>query len=344
MSETSLYQQVRSHLAYLRLQAAAEALPALLEQTQREQMSHTASLAQLLRIEVAATEQRRLDGRLRFACLPAPWTLDNFDFDAQPGVDRKLVEELASLRFIEEHGNALLIGPPGVGKTRLSIALGHLAVHAGYRVYSTTAADLAAGCHRGALEGRWDTVMRFFAQPSLLIIDELGYLPLAGEAASALFQVVARRYLKGSIILTINRGIPSWGQIFDDPMVAAAMLDRLLHKSVVLQIDGESYPHARTSRPCRGAQEGGDAYRHHRLTCLPDRAARLGNFGDRAWGISAILITVPDRATVVEQAAAECGAFPSPRPRCGTTYLPSVVVSFFGQRQPRRSISAGIKA
>jgi hypothetical protein len=105
----------------------------------------------------------------------------------------------------------------------------------------STAADLAARCHGGALEGRWDSVMRFFAQPSLLIIDELGYLPLAGEAASALFQVVARRYLKGSIILTTNRGIPSWGQIFDDPMVAAAMLDRLLHKSVVLQIDGESY-------------------------------------------------------------------------------------------------------
>jgi DNA replication protein DnaC len=280
MSETSLYQQVRSHPAYLRLQAAAEALPALLEQTQREQMSHTAFLAQLLRIEVAASEQRRLDGRLRFACLPAPWTLDNFDFDAQPGVDRKLVEELASLRFIEEHGNALLIGPPGVGKTRLSIALGHLAVHAGYRVYSTTAADLAARCHRGALEGRWDSVMRFFAQPSLLIIDELGYLPLAGEAASALFQVVARRYLKGSIILTINRGIPSWGQIFDDPMVAAAMLDRLLHKSVVLQIDGESY----RMRAHRARAEALRKGVMHTATT----ASRVCPTGLLTWGISVI--------------------------------------------------------
>ena len=135
----------------------------------------------------------------------------------------------------------LFIGPPGVGKTMLAVGLGHAAVAAGYRTYYTTAADLAARCHRAAIEGRWATTMRFFAGPRLLIIDEVGYLPMPAEAAAALFQVITQRYLKGSIALTTNLGIASWGKIFDDPMVAAAMLDRLLHRSVVLNIDGDSY-------------------------------------------------------------------------------------------------------
>ena len=123
----------------------------------------------------------------------------------------------------------------------LAVCLARHAAEHGYRVYYTSAADLAARCHRAALEGRWHTAMRFYGGPSVLVIDELGYLPLQAEGAAALFEVVQRRYLKGSIILTTNRGIPSWGQIFDDPMIAAAMLDRLLHRSVVLQIEGESY-------------------------------------------------------------------------------------------------------
>ena len=109
------------------------------------------------------------------------------------------------------------------------------------RTYYTTAAELAARCHKAALEGRWATCMRFYAGPRLLIVDELGYLPMPSEGAAALFQVVTQRYGKGSIVLTTNLGVGSWGRIFDDPMVAAAMLDRLLHRSVVLNIDGESY-------------------------------------------------------------------------------------------------------
>ncbi len=167
MSAGSDYQRLRAHLAFLRMGAAAEALPGLLDEAAKAGLGNQAFLERLLAVEVDAVDERRRASLTRFASLPSPFTLADFDYTAQPSVDPKLIAELATLRFVEDATNVLLIGPPGVGKTMLAVGLGHAAVAAGMRTYYTTAAELAARCHRAALERMSRLLLKFGGDPGL---------------------------------------------------------------------------------------------------------------------------------------------------------------------------------
>jgi DNA replication protein DnaC len=238
---SGLYEQLKDDLGYLKLTRAAELLPALLDRARDQQLSHAAFLAELVAEEAAATRNRRMAARLRFTHFPVRRTLDQFDFDFQPSVDPKLVQDLASLRFVAEGRPLLLLGQPGCGKSHLAIALATLAVEAGYRGYFTSA-DLVATIAGAYGDGTFATKIRTYTGPSVLVIDDVGLTPMDRAAGNAFFQVVNRRYDNGTTtIVTTNRGLPAWGELFGDPVVAAAILDRLLHRAVVINIKGPSW-------------------------------------------------------------------------------------------------------
>lgn len=216
-------------------------LDAVCEQAAQRQLDYKTFLSQALETEWQGRYLRGIEARLRQARFPWIKTLEQFDFDFQPSIDRRQVRELAGMSFVERAHNVIILGPPGVGKTHLAISLGVKAVEAGYSVLFLTLENLMTRLVKAFHENRLERSLQQLTYPKVLIIDEIGYLPLSQLEASLFFRLVVRRYERASLIVTSNKSFLDWGETFNDHVLATAILDRLLHYSTTLNIKGESF-------------------------------------------------------------------------------------------------------
>jgi len=235
------YERLHANLEKLKLDTVAAILDSYLEMAAKEDLSVLEVLDHLMEEERKAKEALAIETKMRFAGFPIRKTLEEFDFKFQPSIDRKVIKELSTLKFVHNAENVIFLGPPGVGKTHLAVALGIETIKAGYSVYFANAGTLVERLKAASRKDMLEEKLKNMNRHKLVIVDEIGYLPFDTEGAHCFFQLISKRYEKGSMIFTSNKSYGEWGQIFQDQVIAAAVLDRILHHGTTVNIKGESY-------------------------------------------------------------------------------------------------------